>query len=202
MRERPWLEPRVWSSANCSYTVTSARSASAHAVAQPITPAPTTATRVTAESLPDDRDAQEAEPAALDLERLPGAEGRERAAGLGDEVAGKQARVARGALEQRLEPNLRHLVRRQRQRAEREREVVPLRALELRRDPLDQQRVRADAAVEPDDRRPPDDRDDLVHAAGEPHGPARTVDRGRVREGEVAVVREQAHRGRVQHRRA
>ena len=45
MRVRPWLEPRAWSSSNCSSTVTSApRSVSAHAAAQPITPAPTTAT--------------------------------------------------------------------------------------------------------------------------------------------------------------
>ncbi len=48
MRVRPWLEPRAWSRSNCSSTVTSApRSVSAHAAAQPITPAPTTATRVT-----------------------------------------------------------------------------------------------------------------------------------------------------------
>src|SRR3954454_12932557 len=48
MRERPWLEPRSWSSWYCSYTVTSApRAVSAQAAAQPITPAPTTATRVT-----------------------------------------------------------------------------------------------------------------------------------------------------------
>src|SRR4051794_7746052 len=49
MRVRPWLEPRVWSSSNCSYSDTSApRSRSAQAVAQPMIPAPTTATRVTA----------------------------------------------------------------------------------------------------------------------------------------------------------
>src|SRR5947207_11112805 len=54
MRERPWLEPRTWSRSNCSSTVTSApRSVSAHAAAQPITPAPTTATRVTRVSLPE-----------------------------------------------------------------------------------------------------------------------------------------------------
>src|SRR5512141_2575152 len=54
MRVRPWLEPRSWSRSNCSMSVTSApRTASAQAAAQPITPAPTTATRVTGVSLPE-----------------------------------------------------------------------------------------------------------------------------------------------------
>src|SRR5256885_1186132 len=66
MRVRPWLEPRSWSSPNCSCTVTSApRSRSAHAVAQPITPAPTTAPRLTRVSLPE-------RPGDLPANRLPG----------------------------------------------------------------------------------------------------------------------------------
>src|SRR2546430_1810582 len=46
MRERPWLEPRSCPTRNCSRSVTSCpERASARAAAEPMTPAPTTATR-------------------------------------------------------------------------------------------------------------------------------------------------------------
>src|SRR3954447_23924660 len=49
MRERPWLDPRVWPGSNCSWTTTSApRCRSLQPVASPITPAPITATRAMA----------------------------------------------------------------------------------------------------------------------------------------------------------
>src|SRR5579884_3424180 len=78
MRERPWLEPRAWSSSNCSYSVTSApRAASAQAAAQPITPAPTTATRVIGEALHDGQARRVVTLRAVELRRDPLDEQRE-----------------------------------------------------------------------------------------------------------------------------
>ena len=90
------------------------------------------------------------------------------------------------------------LVRCRHERAEREREVALLRTLQLRRDPLDERREAADRAVGADDRR------HAFHLLGARHTRLLPdgLDRGRVREDEVAGLVEDPHRRRMEHRRA
>src|SRR6266550_2210636 len=74
MRDRPWLEPCVWPTWNCSWISTSCpRCASRHAVAAPMTPAPTIAIRaIERRTLArPDRIAQHPDPLDLELDDVP-----------------------------------------------------------------------------------------------------------------------------------
>src|SRR6266566_1071390 len=94
MRVRPWLEPRALPGSNCSTRVTSSpRSLNAHAVAQPITPAPMMVIRATAVSL-SDVVPKRADHRVRQLDAAAGANGARAASDWArDHIAGEEARV-------------------------------------------------------------------------------------------------------------
>src|SRR5712691_7893404 len=106
MRERPWLEPCLWPTRNCSWTTTStSRRERARAVASPITPAPTTATLARANCVPEHADPLDfelddvagLEPAPVSVLEYAARTDRPRT----DHVARQEPRVARSLFDER-----------------------------------------------------------------------------------------------------
>ena len=191
MRVRPWLDPRAWPSPNCSNRITSApRSASAHAAAEPTTPAPTTATLVIAarrrgSAGPRSRRARPRPCRRRRTARRACSRPRGWRPAEGEACSARRARRAQSS--RRRNGNSSGVTMTGPIEIAKSRAFAPL---SVRRDPVVHQREAADLSLGTDHRGDPQIGFDVRDPRGQRNLVFGPVDRGGVREHEVAVAAE------------